>query len=263
MERADEFVDKFKQDSQDASHLLSVKIWYRRLRTILILGSFLLYFVAIIVAAVTNEPFERRTLETIAGVIGFAFIGLVLALAILLIEARRYELSEEELLLHEFALAVEAIDSDKPNYEGWETHMSNANKLLSHHEPDSFSKYTRDKVTKYISRVEELEPDEDTPGHFSDFYRGVLLPKLEERESKFSIEVEDIEEGEEYNKGLLATLKNSAINISKKARSTHWVPVAMILAIGAIIYITYEPQAGSFFALALLTAYSLLGGDSE
>lgn len=263
MERVEDFIGKFEQDSLDASHLLNVKEWYRKLKNIMFFGSILLYFIIVGIAAYLGTPSEYPVFEYGVGFIFIVFVVGVLSLIVLLIEAKRYELTSEDLVLHEFALAVEAISNETPDLDVWEKHMANANTLIKYHEPEVFSKFTRDNVTTYIDRIESDENDENLTGHFSDFYSDVLIEKLEERESPFSIQAEDIDEGVDYDRGLLTTLVNSVLNIAAIARSKRWVPIVLILGVGAIIAIIYSQQAGGTFALALLTAYSLVGGDSE
>lgn len=264
MERSEEFIEKFRQNPSDAEHLISVKEIFQKVKRTIIGGGISIYLViyASTVAGVAKDnQYLLVSIVAVAAVLGV--LGVVLV--ILFLDARGYELTDEELATHELAEAVRSYESNPPNYEDWKYHLSNVKKLLVFHEANSFSRYRKNKVLTYIMMVEGSDAETISKFDFDGFYHSILLDLLEERTNEFNESIDKMQAmnaSERRIYGILTIIQSSR-NLMQRWRIRTLAPIVIVLAFGLSIYFLHDTNLGSFITIAGLTTISIKRGRRE
>ena len=265
MDRAEDFIEQFQENTEDASHLLSVKEMYRKVRYGMYAGIVLVYLTGGILSA-TDIDTSNNLAAFSVGLLMLALLAVFIGMGILWSDARGFDISNEELALHEFAQAVEEYNSDPPNYENWKNHLVNVKTLIENHDADIFSEFRTKKVIQYIERVEETDADNPSKAHFERFYEDILTDLLEERTGEINDILNKLDSkktGENVGFWGLQVFGDSVGNLLSRWRIRSLAPIIASLALGFGVYFWYDEQMGSFLTVALLTAVGVLRSQKD
>lgn len=260
-ERVDEFIDRFQQEPQTAAHLVEVKRYYRKIKTLLI-SSFSALYLMVFTAVASGINIESGIFPTLLTILTVVLLLIGLILVILYLDIYRHELSNDELALHEFSQAILEFRKDPPDHQKWKEHLTNSRSLIKHHDARIFSKYMADQVCSYIDRVEETDADNPTKANFEDFIRANLLDLVEERNTEYNWG--DIYDPSQTKSSSFRSVFTQALrNVVGRSRIKNWFPVLGVLLIGFSIFFTYDEQVGSLFTIAMLSVISIVRSESE
>lgn len=262
MEQADDFVNEFSIDSEKASHLIDLKERHKRDKGIAA-GSLVLMYLIGIVLAFTGISNDNIIVMALVVVLFLLFVGTFIAALMLYVEARGYDISNEDLTLHEFAQAVDEYNSDKPNFKEWENHLSNAKLLIMKHDSEVFSKYRRSLVVNYIQRVEDTDRDSVSKSAFESFFNEILMDLHKERTNDFNEVVNDLKPAQSNKSTYFTPYRKSAVNLYNRWRIRSLGTILASIALGMGVYVMYDEQLGYTLTVVLLTAVGIMRGRGD
>ena len=255
MEKLDEFVERFTSTSSDINHILNVRRYYEKIKSVGALVYFGVWIGLGLVIVIFPEPGSPIRTWSFR-ILGTVFISLILARTILFIEIARNSLSSEKLALHELAQAVDAYTASQPDYNAWQTHLSNVNELIENHDPKIFSKYQNRQAVRYLHFIKQTDGNNRSKSEFEDFYDDLLVDLLEQREIEATWADIDTTTQED-NSRFIGVLLSSIVGIASEAKSRSWVLVVLSLCVGAILFLTSREQAAYSVTIILLSIIGL------
>ncbi|MDZ7688715.1 MAG: hypothetical protein U5J64_08360 [Halobacteriales archaeon] len=172
LEKSGKFISRFKLDGEDPPHYYNIKKYYRYAKL-----SFLIIYVLIIPVSLIPEVIDvPYAAEFPLIIVIFIFVIGVIGILLLIADTLAYDITTNELVLHEFAVAVDAVE-EGGDYKKCREHLKRARYLITKHDAKVFSDKRLSEVTEYISIISEADNYEPILEEtFDEFYVRVLKP---------------------------------------------------------------------------------------
>lgn len=256
----DDFVEAFRLNPETANNLFNAKNNYKKAKSSAIALIGILYVIAIIGAILGIDEGHQLSIyfTYFIGFGGLILLGVLGLGLIFYLDSKTSEHSNEELIYHFLAIAVQEYTRDGTDSQTVKDAFENVLHLLEKHKNRAFTKKKEEQIKRFFRASINRDVDEQSLSKFEEFYNEFLADLLIEEEYDIDELVLDLEPADQVVKsGVIANSITSMKNIvTRTGPESFGIFVAVI--IGALFYYLINLEAALSSVVIILTIILVL-----